>query len=288
LWEEEVGEDSNPVSTVTLFLTNKECPYRCLMCDLWQNTLDESIPSGAISEQIRYALAHLPEARQIKLYNAGSFFDPKAIPTEDYAEIAQTVLGFERVIVECHPRLIGPRTLRFRELLAGRLEVAIGLETVHSGVLERLNKRFTVEDFEKAVDVLRKHDISLRVFLLLRPPFMTEGEGIFWAQRTLDVAFDAGAGICCIIPTRGGNGAMEALADVGEYAPPSLDSLEQVFAYGLQKKRGRVVADLWDVEKFFTCDCSPLRANRLEKMNRTQSIPPAILCTRCGNAKGDG
>ena len=28
------------VDVATLFLTNRECPFRCLMCDLWKNTLE--------------------------------------------------------------------------------------------------------------------------------------------------------------------------------------------------------------------------------------------------------
>src|SRR5712692_3931595 len=63
------------VDVATLFLTNRECPYRCLMCDLWKNTLDERVPAGAIPAQIRFASEHLPPARWIKLYNSGSFFD---------------------------------------------------------------------------------------------------------------------------------------------------------------------------------------------------------------------
>ena len=66
------------------------------MCDLWQNTLDNSVSPGAILEQIDYALDHadrklgsLAKLHQIKLYNAGSFFDPKAIPTSEDAQIAQ-------------------------------------------------------------------------------------------------------------------------------------------------------------------------------------------------------
>ena len=27
------------VPVATIFLTNRECPWRCLMCDLWKNTL---------------------------------------------------------------------------------------------------------------------------------------------------------------------------------------------------------------------------------------------------------
>lgn len=58
------------------------------MCDLWTSTLPGDTPRGAIPAQIRAALAELPPARRIKLYNAGSFFDPKAIPPDDDGEIA--------------------------------------------------------------------------------------------------------------------------------------------------------------------------------------------------------
>ncbi len=44
------------VPTATVFLTNRECPWRCLMCDLWRNTTIETVPAGAISGQIDYAL----------------------------------------------------------------------------------------------------------------------------------------------------------------------------------------------------------------------------------------
>ena len=137
-----------PIKPVaTIFLTNRECPFRCLMCDLWRNTLTETVPAGAIPAQIDHALRSLPPARQLKLYNSGSFFDPRAIPPEDYAAIAQRANRFERLIVENHPALIGDACLRFRDLLTGRLEVAMGLETVHPEVAAALNKRMTLEQF---------------------------------------------------------------------------------------------------------------------------------------------
>src|SRR4051794_26802185 len=61
-WEEEAGPDGTPVPTVTVLLTNRECPYRCLMCDLWRNTLDTRVPHGAIAAQIRQVQATLPPA----------------------------------------------------------------------------------------------------------------------------------------------------------------------------------------------------------------------------------
>jgi len=289
--ETELGADGEQIPTATLFLTNRECPYRCLMCDLWMNTLDSTVPSGAIAAQIAYALERLPRfsggslgsrrETQIKLYNAGSFFDLRAIPPTDYPEIATEVAEFGRVVVECHPAFIGARTLEFSRLIPGKLEVAIGLETAHPDTLDSLNKRFSIDDFRRAADFLARNDIDLRVFLLLRPPFMTEAEGLRWAKISLDAAFNSGAAVCCIIPTRGGNGAMERLAEHGDFAPPSLWSLEQAVEYGIRLGRGRVLADLWDIERLFTCSCSRERANRLETMNRSGSIPPPAECERC-------
>lgn len=282
--EAEMGSPGDGlVSTATIFLTNRECPYRCVMCDLWQNTLTERVPPGAIPVQIRHALDRLPVSRQVKLYNAGSFFDPQAIPVGDYAAIAAQVSGFERVIVECHPAFLGERCLRFRDLIAGRLEVAVGLETAHPDVLARLNKRITVDTFRRAANFLTCENIALRVFILVRPPFLSEMEGVEWAKRSLDLAFECGASVCCLIPTRGGNGAMEALAAQGQFAPPSLNAMEAAQEYGLGLRQGRVFGDLWDVERLYECACSPARAERIASMNRTQTIPPPVACESvCG------
>ena len=280
-WDEERGPSGEMLPTITILLTNRECPYRCLMCDLWQNTLDTRVPSGAITAQIRYARARLPSARQIKLYNAGSFFDVQAIPPEDDEAIAAEISTFERVVVECHPALIGARCLSFHEKLVGQLEVAIGLETVHPHVLQALNKRFTVSDFQRNAEFLAKHHIDLRVFLLIRPPFLSEAEGLEWANRSLDIAFESGASVCTLIPTRAGNGAMEALTEAGLFAPPSLLSLESAQEYGLNLQKGRVFADTWDIERFHTCGCSPQRSDRLDWMNRHQRVPQPISCSCC-------
>jgi archaeosine synthase beta-subunit len=280
--EPERSETDELVDVATLFLTNRECPYRCLMCDLWKNTLDERVPIGAIPAQIGFGLDRLPPARRVKLYNSGSFFDAAAIPPADDAAIAGLVSPFERVIVECHPALLGRRCLQFRDMLAGDLEVAMGLETVHPTVLERLNKRMTLDQFARGAAFLSENGIALRVFILLQPPFMDEAEGLEWACRSIDFAYDHGATVCSVIPTRGGNGAMEALAAAGQFAPPSLASMEAALEYGVRLGRGRVFLDLWDAERFCTCSyCASQRLARLVEINRTQAVPPRVVCRRC-------
>jgi radical SAM enzyme (TIGR01210 family) len=272
--EPERAADGRVVDVATLFLSNRECPFRCVMCDLWKNTLTETLPPGKIPEQIRRALAELPPAQHLKLYNAGSFFDPRAIPPEDYAEIARLAAPFERVVVECHPKLVGRRCFAFREMLNGELEVAMGLETVHPEVLPRLNKRMTTDDFARAARELRSAGVAVRAFIMVRPPWLSDAEGLEWARRSIDFAFENGVGCCSLIPTRGGNGAMEELAAAGHFAPPSLESLEAAMEYGLGLKAGRVFLDLWDIAA--VSPEAPNRAariGRLARMNLSQEAP---------------
>ncbi len=285
LVEEERSAEGEAVPVATVFLTNRECPWRCLMCDLWRNTLTESVPAGAIPAQLAYALARLAPARQIKLYNSGSFFDRRAIPAADYPAIARQVLAFERVIVESHPALVNDGCRRLRDLLSGRLEVALGLETVHPIVGPQLNKRATLDQFAAAADRLGQNGIALRVFILVKPPFLDEAEALHWAQRSLDFAFDCGATVAALIPTRAGNGALEALAARGEFAPPRLETLEAAAAYGVRLGRGRVFADLWDLQRFSTCaNCFAARQARLREMNLKQEVPARIECRNCGGS----
>lgn len=279
LLEEEFSAASEVVPVATIFLTNRECQWRCVMCDLWRNTLTESVPIGAIPQQIDHALANLPPARQIKLYNSGSFFDRNAIPVQDYPAIAGRANQFERTIVESHPALINQSCLRFRDLLSNRLEVAVGLETAHPKILEKLNKRITLNQFSVAAEYLRLNEVDLRVFILVQPPFMKSDEALYWAERSLNFAFDCGATAATLIPTRGGNGAMEVLAQLGEFTPPRLDIVESAMEYGLNLRHGRVFVDLWDLQNTVSpCDCHRLRIERLRMMNLTQRILDRIDC----------
>jgi radical SAM enzyme (TIGR01210 family) len=155
----------------------------------------------------------------------------------------------------------------------------MGLETVHPTVLPRLNKRMTLDEFERAARFLVRHDIGVRAFLLLRPPFLDEAEGIEWAKRSIQFAFGVGVECCVVIPTREGNGAMERLRAEGHFEPPRIESLEEVLEFGIGLKRGRVFADLWDIEKLYRCPaCSRARTQRLAVMNRTQTVPSGVHC----------
>lgn len=76
-----------------------------------------------------------------------------------------------------------------------------------------------------------------------------------------------------LIPTRSGNWAMEALASQPLFTPPDIHVWEEALAYDFGLCRGRVFADLWDLEQFKRCPrCFKSRRNRLLQLNLTQSV----------------
>ena len=285
LVEPERTHDGRIEDVATIFLTNRECPFKCLMCDLWRNTTEETVPVGAIPQQMDVALQQLPPAEHLKLYNSGNFFDAKAILRDDWPEIVDRVRSFRSVIVENHPKLCGKACLEFRDRLAEHgveLEIAVGLETIHPEVLPKLNKQMTLDEYSRAVEFLVDAGIRVRSFVLLRPPFLDEEQGVEWALRSIEFAFDRGVSCCAIIPTRAGNGMMDQLADAGVFSPPELSSLEAVLERGIDLNRGRVFVDLWDAQHFATCHrCVDDRIARLNRMNMNQSIEAVIECPDC-------
>jgi radical SAM enzyme (TIGR01210 family) len=231
------------------------------------------------------------------LYNAGSFFDPRALPPSDYAPVAAGLTGLERVIVESHPALVGDRVDWFLNALADHaaadvaapgLEVAMGLETVHPAALDALNKRMTLDDFRRAADWLRERSIALRVFLLISPPGVHDGEQDEWLARSVDAAIACDASVVSLVPTRPGNGAMDTLSATDGFRQPALADIERSAAIGIERaandRAARVFVDLWDVERFARCThCVDARRDRLHRMNLEQRVVPHLTCERCSS-----
>lgn len=293
---------------VSIFLAGAECAFRCSMCDLWRHTIDGATPPGALPEQIRIALAkelprpELPQrmsshaklprdandevvGRWVKLYNSSNFFDPRCVPREDWDAIADLVSPFGRVIVENHPRMVGDDVGRFAARIAGRLEVAMGLETVYEPSIRLLNKQMSLEDFERAAARLKSFDVDLRVFILVQPPGMAAGQGVGWAVESVRFARRCGARHASLIATRGGNGMMESFSARGLFTPPRAECLEDALAESMRMSESMrdpmgesmvVTADLWDFQRLAgLCDrCVEVRRRRLFEMNLSQRILP--------------
>ncbi|MCA9127510.1 MAG: radical SAM protein [Planctomycetales bacterium] len=296
-WEQEAtsATGGDLADVLTVMLLGSECQFRCLMCDLWKTTHRGPTPSGSIPKQLHNALRGTngnpagvtkPRERWIKLYNASNFFAPYNVPVNDLDLIAREIVAFQRIVVENHPRLLRESIVRFRDALHGRLEVALGLETVHPETLAALNKRMDADDFQAACQWLLSRDIDVRSFVLLKPPGMDEEEGIFWCERSVRFAESQGVRHVSIIPMRSGNGAVDVLQQRQLFEPPLARSLESALNAALSPNIV-VTADLWDWHKLRglcpKCSSQRLAAIQLANLrqhaiNSDSSFLPACPC----------
>jgi radical SAM enzyme (TIGR01210 family) len=287
LLEEERRRDGKIEQALTVFLTGAECPFTCSFCDLWQWTIDGPTPSGALTGQLESVLQALdgPAPDRLKIYNASNFFDQRAVPSEDIFGIARLANSFEAVTVESHANTIGASTLAFARKISGRLEVAVGLETIHPVAAKHLNKRLDLARFDCAARFLLDNGVDLRVFVLLGAPYIPAEESVAWTVRTVEYAVKRGASVVSTIPVRGGNGEMERLQALGQFTPPTLLQLEDALDCCLQFTGAVVTADLWDEERLVACaHCRSARIERLRRLNTTGHSEPRIACNVCGSA----
>ena len=287
LVEDERRPDGTIERALTVFLAGAECPFTCSFCDLWRWTIDGPTPRGALPKQIAGVLESVepPVPHRLKLYNASNFFDHRAVPVDDVPAIAALAQSFTGVTVESHANTIGDLTLEFGRAIRGRLEVAIGLETIHPEAMRHLNKRLDLARFDKAARFLADNGIDLRVFVLLGVPRVPPGASVEWAVRSAAHAAERGASVVSIIPVRGGNGEMDVLQAQGDFVPPTLAQLETALDQCIDGRASRTVftADLWDIDRLPACArCRDDRVARLRRLNVTGRVEPPILCLACG------
>jgi radical SAM enzyme (TIGR01210 family) len=286
LLEDERRPNGKREQTLTVFLSGAECPFTCSFCDLWQFTIDGPTPPGALTTQLANILGTLekPLVDRLKLYNASNFFDTRAVPAVDVVGIATLSRSFAAGTVESHVNTIGPATLEFaKKISPARLEVAMGLETIHPVAAAQLNKRLDLARFDSAAKFLSDNGIDLRVFVLLGAPYVGVDESIEWTVRTAEYAVERGAGVVSIIPVRGGNGELERLQALGHFNSPTLSQLEESLQQCMHFSNAVVIADLWDVERFAACeDCKSVRIERLRSMNLSGRAESRIACHMCG------
>lgn len=285
LLEAERRADGVIERALTVFLAGAECPFTCSFCDLWRWTVDGPTPPGALPAQIRRVLRGLepPLPDRLKLYNASSFFDPRAVPAADLPALAELAAPFAHLTVESHANIVGPPALELARRIPGRLEVAVGLETVHPSAIRHLNKGMELKRFDRAAGFLADHGLGLRAFVLLGAPYVEPEESVAWTVRTAEHAAERGASRIAVIPVRGGNGELERLAALGRFVPPTLAQLEAAVEQASSLPGTAVAADLWDVDRLPACaQCRARRVDRLRRLNLTGQPEPPIECGACG------
>jgi len=186
MWfEKEYFREKNRISDcLTVILKTSGCYWAkksgCAMCGYSRDSIP-GIKKEEILEEITLIEEKIDKSEKkpeiLKIFTSGSFFDPSELDTYLRRRIYELVenFGIKKLIVESRPEFVGNAEIH-QEFL---LEVGIGLETANDFIRKELiNKGFTFEDFKKASETLRDAGISVKAYLLLKPPFLSEGEAI--------------------------------------------------------------------------------------------------------------
>lgn len=134
----------------------------------------------------------------LNIFNNGSFLNDNEIPPEAREAILDLVSrnqSIKKLLIECRPEFVNEAAIqRAKGILKDtELEIAIGLETADDfRRLVAINKGFTLHDFTRAAEVVKRNEIGLRSYILVKPPFSSEYEGIEDAVSSIATAFSLG------------------------------------------------------------------------------------------------
>jgi archaeosine synthase beta-subunit len=143
----------------------------------------------------------------ISVYNSGNWFANREIPPLARQHIYQTIAHShcEGLMVESLPQFITPQLMEDARTYLGnkRLIVAIGLQSVNDTVRNVcVNTTCTKEQFERASRLLWEYGYTARVYLMVKPPFLTEKEAIVDTVASIRYAAKLGYEDVSICPTR--------------------------------------------------------------------------------------
>ena len=228
----ELTPDGNEVTAGTIILRTKGCHWwwssGCTFCGYFNDTREDA---GAEELEIQWAraletLSH-HELGMLKVYTSGSLFEEREIPLSFQKTVLQTASELDiHLIVESRTEQLTDDKLKWAASIHSNLTIAIGLEAHDDEVLQfHINKGFSVNSWKDACVRIRAHGLRSKTYLMLKPPFMSEADGldtcIEWARACLPMSDDIS-----INPMNIQRGTtIDRRCRSGEYRPPWLWSI---------------------------------------------------------------
>ena len=243
IWKEEDVVDGEKVRALVVIFRTIGCWWSkkqgCLMCGYNQAASESGIGEEQLSKQLEAAKSKFQGEEMVKIYTSGSFLDEREIPLAVRERILLEFSTCKRILFESRPEFVTEESLS--TLPADKAEIALGLESANDLVLRKcINKGFDVTDYERAAGLIKSKGMRVRTYLLLKPPYLTEGQAM--KDTLTSVEFASGLSDCISInPVNVQRDTMvESLFRRGDYRPPWLWTLVEVLRQGRSKTDVRV------------------------------------------------
>jgi len=250
-WEEPadwVVKDSNlggkAVTVISITLTPTGCEWAstggCTMCGEYEGSTKNNVISpefhiaqfsSAISKYVAQYKPSWIRINQEGNYTNAHEVHPSAQKT--ILRLASMISGVQRITIESMAKYMSQeRAEELKSALASNveLEVGMGFEAVNDVVRNVcVNKGETIQDYHRAIELLGSRGIRTLAYVLLKPPFVSEGEAIDEAEKTIKAAYDLGFDAVSLEPMSVHQFTLvHALNLEGLYTPPWLWSVIKV------------------------------------------------------------
>ena len=198
----------NYVKRAVIFLLSNGCEwalksaYGCTMCGHIAKQVRSQQPISADDFIVQFNTAFSSMDFKgipiLNIFNNGSFLNENELPSDARRAIVGLISekkDIKKLLIESRPEFITDSIIRETKSLLQNteLEIAIGLETADDfRRFVSVNKGFSLSQFTQAANIILKHKVQLRCYLLLKPPFYSEKEAIDDAVDSIKTAFSLG------------------------------------------------------------------------------------------------
>jgi hypothetical protein len=232
-WTEKDVLDGKVVDAWVIIFRTRGCYWArksgCSMCG-YVNDVAIEVVEADLEIQLESVLPMHKGQPFVKVYTSGNFFDDQEV----FPEIRRRILKAlgercEKVMVETLSHLVRREPLEEGTRAAQKFEIALGLESANDVVLRHaVNKFWGLKEHVRAAELAHDVGATVKSYLLLKPPFLTEREAIEDVVETAR-AVDPYSDTTSINPMNvQRNTVVDHLFHRGEYRPPWLWSVAEV------------------------------------------------------------
>ena len=232
-WTEKDVLDGKVVDAWVIIFRTRGCYWArksgCSMCGYVNDVAVEVAPAD-LEVQLAKVLAVHKGQPCVKVYTSGNFFDDHEVFPEVRRRIVKELgARCEKVLVETLAHLVRREPLEEGVKHAQKFEIALGLESANDVVLRHaVNKFWGLREHVRAANLAHEAGVTVKSYLLLKPPFLTEREAIEDVVETAH-AVDLVSDTISINPMNvQRNTVVDHLFRRGEYRPPWLWSVADV------------------------------------------------------------
>lgn len=240
--------DGKPVTALTIiFQTSGCCWNNCTMCGYVYDSARSPPSHDDLMKQFEHAMSRCKDEEFIvKIFTSGSFLDDSEIGPATRVEMLSRLRENDRVkkvIAETRPEYVTDEKLaEAREALGKRFEVAMGLETSNDLIRKDcINKGFSFSDFTGASEVAKKNDVTVKAYLMQKPPFLSEGIAMNDMINSINDAAPFARTISMNLCNVQKGTLVDEMFERGDYRPPWLWSAVEALRVGKESSPETVI-----------------------------------------------